>query len=193
MLRASGRPEPNWPNLKMTVLNILIYPDQRLRRIAQPVSVVDDQIRRYVDDMAQTMYAAPGIGLASIQVGIPKSIIVIDLSENQNNLNVLINPEILERRGQQIIEEGCLSFPGYFDEVKRSEWVRFRALNRDGVAYEKEAEGLFAACVQHELDHLNGKLFADYLSRLKQQRVRKYFEKQARVRKRERRQSFIAA
>ena len=177
----------------MTILNILIYPDQRLRKIADPVSVVDDQIRQYVDDMAETMYAAPGIGLASIQVGIPKSIIVIDLSENQSNLNVLINPEILERRGKQIIEEGCLSFPGYFDEVKRSEWIRFRALNRDGVEYEKEAEGLFAACVQHELDHLNGKLFADYLSRLKQQRVRKLFEKQARVRKRERRRSVAAA
>ena len=180
-------------NLKMAILDILIYPDQRLRRIAEPVTAVDDQIRRHVDDMAETMYAAPGIGLASIQVGIPKSIIVIDLSENQNSLNVLINPEIVARSGQQTIEEGCLSFPGYFDEVKRSEWVRFRALNRDGVEYEKEAEGLFAACVQHELDHLNGKLFADYLSRLKQQRVRRYFEKQARVRKREKRRSAVAA
>ncbi len=169
----------------MSILNILIYPDARLRKIAEPVTVVDDQIRKYIDDMAETMYAAPGIGLASIQVGILKSIIVIDLSTEQNDLQVLINPEVIDRQGVQIMEEGCLSFPGYFAEVKRSEWIRIRTLNLDGVEIEMEADGLLAACVQHEIDHLNGKLFADYLSRLKQQRVRRQFEKLARTRKKE--------
>ncbi len=178
---------------EMAILDILIYPDPRLRKIAEPVIEVDDQIRRCVDDMAQTMYAAPGIGLASIQVGIPKNIVVIDLSENRDDLNVLINPQIVDRGGQQIVEEGCLSFPGYFDEVSRSEWVRFKALGLDGEEYEKEVHGLFAACVQHELDHLNGKLFADYLSRLKQHRVKRQFEKRARTRKRAKARSAATA
>ena len=168
----------------MAILDILIYPDRRLRKIAQPVAVVDDQTRKHVDDMAETMYASNGIGLASIQVNIPKSIIVIDLSETKDRLKVLINPEIIAREGSQLIEEGCLSFPGYFEKVERSAWIRFRALDRDGNPFEMEATALFAACIQHEIDHLNGKLFADYLSRLKRERVKRQFEKQARIRKR---------
>ncbi len=176
----------------MAILDILIYPDPRLRKVAEPVAVVDDQIRQHVDDMIETMYAAPGIGLASIQVGIPHSIVVIDLSREQNDINVLINPEIIDRRGEHVMEEGCLSFPDYFEQVKRSEWIKFRALDRNGVEYEKEATDLFATCVQHELDHLNGKLFADYLSRLRQQRLKRHFEKRARTQKRERNRSAVA-
>ena len=169
----------------MTQRNILIYPDPRLRAVAKPVTQFDRELQREVDDMAGTMYAASGIGLAAIQVNIPKSIIVIDMSSTQNDLHVLVNPEILERKGEQEVEEGCLSFPDYFETVKRSRWIRFRAQDRTGSTYEMEAEDLLAACVQHEIDHLNGKLFADYLSRLKRERVKKQFEKQARLRKRE--------
>ncbi len=169
----------------MTTLKILIYPDPRLRNVAQPVVEFNDEIRQHVRNMAQTMYEAPGIGLASIQVGIPHSIVVIDTSEDKNDLKVLINPEIIDREGEQIIEEGCLSFPGYFTEIKRSRWIRFRAQDMDGAHYEMEADGLFAVCVQHELDHLTGKLFTDYLSRLKNQRIRKQFEKAAKLRRRE--------
>ena len=170
---------------EMTALKILIYPDSRLRKVARPVVDFDDGIRKNVSDMAETMYEAPGIGLASIQVGIPHSIVVIDTSENRNDLKVLINPEIIGREGEQLIEEGCLSFPGYFDTVKRSQWIRFRAQQTDGEPYEMEAEGLFAVCVQHEIDHLTGKLFTDYLSRLKNQRIKKHFEKAAKARRRE--------
>ena len=169
----------------MTALKILIYPDPRLRKVAQPVVNFDHEIRQHVQDMTHTMYEAPGIGLASIQVGIPHSIVVIDTSETKNDLKVLINPEIISREGEQIIEEGCLSFPGYFAEVKRSKWIRFRAQQQDGTPYEMEAEDLFAVCVQHEIDHLTGKLFTDYLSRLKAQRVRKQFEKAAKMRRRD--------
>ena len=169
----------------MAIRKILIYPDPRLRNVAEPVVAFNDDIRQYVQDMQETMYSAPGIGLASIQVAIPKSIVAIDISENRDDLKILINPEIIDREGGQFIEEGCLSFPGYFATVKRSSWIRFRAQNYDGELYEMEAENLFAVCVQHEIDHLTGKLFTDYLSRLKKQRVKKQFEKVAKIRKRE--------
>ncbi len=170
----------------MAVLKVLIYPDSRLRKIAQPVTKFDWELRNNVRNLAQTMYEAPGIGLASIQVGIPESIVVIDLSETQDELNVLINPEILECEGELRIEEGCLSFPGYFATVKRSQWIRYRAQTVNGKTYEKEAEDLFAVCVQHEIDHLTGKLFLDYMSRLRQQRVKKQFEKAAKIRQKKR-------
>lgn len=169
----------------MALLDILVYPDPRLRRVAQPVVNFNDEVCANVADMAETMYAAPGIGLASIQVGIPKSIVVIDVSRDSNDLHVLINPEIIDAAGEQVIEEGCLSFPGYYAEVKRAQWIRFRAQNVQGETYESEVEDLYATCVQHEIDHLSGKLFTDYLSRLKRQRVSRQFEKAARQRQRE--------
>ncbi len=169
----------------MALLDIIVFPDPRLRRVAKPVADFNTEIRAMVDDMAQTMYAAPGIGLSSIQVGIPFSIIVIDVSQGGQDLRVLINPEIIESRGEQLVEEGCLSFPGYFAEVKRAQWLRFRAQDADGTTYESEADELLAVCVQHEMDHLSGKLFTDYLSRLKRQRVAKQFRKVARLRQRE--------
>lgn len=153
--------------------------------MAKRVEVFDNEIQQIVNDMAETMYASNGIGLAAIQVNVPKSIIVVDMSSNQDELQVLINPEIIDRKDVQEVEEGCLSFPGYFETVKRSKWIRFRAQDGNGKEYEKEAEDMFAACVQHEIDHLSGKLFADYLSRLKRERVKRQFEKQARARKRE--------
>ena len=163
----------------MALREILIYPHPGLREVAQPVTEFNESIHEIVRDMADTMYHAPGIGLASIQVGIKKSVIVIDVSETKDNLNVLINPQIVDRKGEQIIEEGCLSFPGYFANVTRSQWIRYRAFDADGKSYEKEADGLLAVCVQHEIDHLNGTLFTDYLSRLKKHRVTKKFEKAA--------------
>ena len=165
----------------MALRTILHYPDPRLRQVAKPVEQVDDEIRALVDDMAETMYAAPGIGLAAIQVNVARRVVVIDLSETRDALRVLINPEILERDGQQVFEEGCLSVPGIFDEVERARHVRVRALDRDGQPYEIEADGLLATCIQHEIDHLDGKVFVDYLSRLKQTRIRKKLEKQERL------------
>jgi peptide deformylase len=165
----------------MALRSILHYPDPRLRQVAQPAPAVDDDIRRLVDDMAETMYAAPGIGLAAIQVDAPWRVVVIDVSETRNQLQVFINPMILEADGKQVFEEGCLSVPGVFDEVERSRRVRVRALDRDGQPFEIEAEGLLATCIQHEIDHLNGKVFVDYLSRLKQSRIRKKLEKHERL------------
>jgi peptide deformylase len=164
----------------MAIRTILHYPDPRLRQVARSVSTVDDEVRRLVDDMAETMYAAPGIGLAAIQINVAQRVVVIDLSETRNALQVFINPMIIERDGKQIFEEGCLSVPGIFDEVERSQHIRVRALNRDGQPFELEATGLLATCIQHELDHLDGKVFVDYLSRLKQTRIRKKLEKQER-------------
>jgi len=164
----------------MAQLDILVYPDSRLRRVAQPVVEFNDEIRQITSDMAETMYAEPGIGLASIQVGIAKSIIVIDVSRQASDLKVLINPVVIESSGEQIIEEGCLSFPGYFAEIKRARWIRFRAQDQDGAIFEEEADDWYAVCVQHEIDHLSGKLFTDYLSRLKRQRICRQFEKAAR-------------
>lgn len=165
----------------MAILNILRYPDARLRQIAQPVAAVDDGIRTLIDNMAETMYRAPGIGLAAIQVSVPKRVLVIDISEKRNSLEVFINPRIVERDGVQVMEEGCLSVPGIFEEVERSRRIRVRALDRNGQEFEREADGLLAVCIQHEIDHLDGKVFVDYLSRLKQDRIRKKLEKQERL------------
>ncbi len=162
----------------MAVLDILVYPDPRLRDIAEPVVRVDDNTRKLVDDMAETMYEAPGIGLAAIQVGVPKRVIIIDLSKDQSELQVFINPQIVERDGTQEIEEGCLSVPDVFAPVQRAEAILVRALNRDGDRFEMRAEGLLSVCIQHEIDHLDGKVFVDYLSRLKQERIRKRLQKQ---------------
>lgn len=160
---------------------ILHYPDPRLRRKAEPVTEVTDEIRTLVDDMAETMYHAPGIGLAAIQIGVAKRVVVIDLSEERNQLQVFINPEIRESEGEQILEEGCLSVPGVFEPVARAGRIRVSALDRNGKPFEIEAMGLLATCIQHEIDHLDGKVFVDYLSRLKQQRIRKKLEKHQRL------------
>lgn len=164
----------------MAVLNILRYPDPRLYKIAQPVERVDDSIRRLVRDMAETMYAAPGIGLAATQVDVHKRVIVIDTSDTRDQLVVLINPEILWREGEKECEEGCLSVPGVYDVVRRAERVAVRALDAEGRPFERVADGLLAVCVQHEMDHLEGKVFVDYLSRLKQARIRARMQKQLR-------------
>jgi peptide deformylase len=141
------------------------------------VSQVDAAVRRLVADMTETMYQAPGIGLAAVQVDVPLRVVVMDLSPERNALRVFINPEILARDGAQVMEEGCLSVPGIYDEVERARHIRMRALDADGQAFELEAEGLLATCIQHEIDHLDGKVFVDYLSRLKQNRIRKKLEK----------------
>ena len=161
----------------MARLEILHFPDERLRTRAAPVEVVDDDIRRLVDDMFETMYEAPGIGLAASQVNVHKRVVVIDISEEKNQPLVFINPEILAREGEEEMEEGCLSVPGIYDKVRRAERVRVRALDREGKPFEIEADGLLAVCIQHEIDHLDGKLFVDYLSNLKRQRIRKKLEK----------------
>ncbi len=165
----------------MAIRKILHYPDPRLRRQALPVDTVDDEIRTLIDDMAETMYQAPGMGLAAPQIDVSKRILVIDISEARNDLRVLVNPELLTQEGEQTMEEGCLSVPGVYEEVTRAEKVTVRALGRDGKPFELEADGLLATCVHHEIDHLNGKLFVDYLSQLKQQRVRKKLAKQQRL------------
>jgi len=165
----------------MALLPILRYPDTRLHKIAEQVAVVDDSIRQLVRDMSETMYTAPGIGLAATQVDVHKRVIVIDVSEDKSRLLVLINPEIVERNGEQVCEEGCLSVPGIFDKVVRAEHVRVRALNSDGESFELDADGLLAVCVQHEIDHLEGVVFVEHLSRLKQSRIRAKLEKQARI------------
>ena len=156
----------------MALLPILEFPDPRLYKIAEPVAVVTPDIRKLVRDMADTMYAAPGIGLAATQVDVHKRVIVIDTSETKNELLVLINPEIVWSEGDCENEEGCLSVPGYFDLVRRAERIRFRALDAEGEWYEREADELLAVCVQHEMDHLLGKVFIEYLSPLKQQRLK---------------------
>ncbi len=164
----------------MARLNVLHYPDSRLRKPALPVETVDASIRILVADMLETMYAAPGIGLAATQVNIQKRVIVMDLSEHKNQPRVFINPTVLERVGESEHEEGCLSVPGFYETVRRAEWVRASALDLDGEPFEIEAHGLLAVCIQHEIDHLDGKLFVDYLSTLKRDRIRKKLEKQAR-------------
>ena len=165
----------------MALREIVHYPDARLRRIAAPVSTVDDEIRALVDDMAQTMYHAPGIGLAAIQIDVPKRVIVLDISPERNALHIFINPKIVMRDGVHIMEEGCLSVPGIYETVQRAQHIRVSALDRAGNPFELEADGLLAVCIQHEIDHLDGKVFVDYLSRLKQQRIRKKLEKQQRL------------
>ncbi|KAA1175233.1 peptide deformylase [Photorhabdus heterorhabditis] len=161
----------------MPVLQILHYPDERLRTIAAPVEKVDAKIQSIIDDMFETMYAEEGIGLAATQVDIHQRIVVIDVSETRNERLVLINPELLEKSGETGIEEGCLSIPDQRALVPRAEKVRIRALNYDGQSFELQANGLLAICIQHEMDHLIGKLFVDYLSPLKRQRIRQKVEK----------------
>lgn len=160
---------------------ILHYPDPRLRQRAVPVRSVSERTRTLVDDMAETMYHAPGIGLAATQIGVLERVIVLDVSDERNDLRVFINPEILARDGMGVMEEGCLSVPGIFEEVARAQHVLVRALDREGHSFEMEANGLLAVCIQHEVDHLDGKVFVDYLSRLKQQRIRKRLEKHQRL------------
>ncbi len=164
----------------MAILDILHFPDPRLRNKAKPVPEVDDSVRRLVDDMFETMYEAPGIGLAAIQVNAAKRVVVIDISEEKNEPLCLVNPEIVAREGEEKMEEGCLSVPGIYEPVTRASWVRVRALNRDGEVFEMDADDLLAVCIQHEIDHLDGRLFVDYLSSLKRQRIRKRLEKENR-------------
>jgi peptide deformylase len=165
----------------MALLNILRYPDPRLHKVARPVERVDDAIRQLVKDMVETMYAAPGIGLAATQVDVHKQVIVIDVSDTRDQLVTLINPEIVWRSEEQKeCEEGCLSVPGVYETVTRSERIRVRALDADGKPFERDADGLLAVCIQHEMDHLRGKVFVEYLSRLKQSRIRAKLQKQLR-------------
>ncbi|GAB6043956.1 peptide deformylase [Endothiovibrio diazotrophicus] len=161
----------------MSILNVLHFPDPRLRNRAKPVEQVDAGIRRLIGDMFETMYDAPGIGLAATQVDVAKRVVVIDVSEEKDQPLALVNPEILERDGTEDHEEGCLSVPGIYEKVTRAERVKVRALDRDGNPFELEADGLLAICIQHEIDHLDGKLFVDYLSPLKRERIRKKLEK----------------
>jgi peptide deformylase len=165
----------------MAKLTILEFPDPRLRKKAEPVEVVDDELRAFIDDMFETMYAAPGIGLAATQVDFHRRLLVTDVSADKSEPHVLINPVILEKDGVTVTEEGCLSVPGYYEEVERASHVRVRCLDRDGEEVEMEAEGLLAVCIQHEIDHLDGKLFVDYLSEAKRGRIRKRLEKDRRL------------
>ena len=165
----------------MALLPILRYPDPRLHTHAQAVESVTDDIRQLIADMAETMYEAPGIGLAATQVNVHRRVVVIDVSEDQSALMALINPEILERAGEQVCEEGCLSVPGVYEKVARSERVRVRALNAKGEPFELEAEGLLAVCIQHEIDHLDGKVFVEYLSALTLSRIKGKLAKKARI------------
>ena len=169
----------------MAKLKILEFPDPRLRKKAQPVAAVDDALRRLIDDMLETMYDAPGIGLAATQVDVHRRLLVADVSAEKDEPWVLINPAILQKDGLEISEEGCLSVPGYFEEVERAEHVRVRYQDREGEEIEGDFDGLLAICVQHEIDHLDGKLFVDYLSEAKRQRIRKRLEKDRRHRHQE--------
>jgi len=166
----------------MAILDILNYPDPRLYTVAKPVKEVDATIKRLIDDMAETMYDAPGIGLAATQVDVHQQIIIIDISEDKNQLQVFINPKITSSTGSQDYEEGCLSVPGIYDMVTRAEKIKVEALNRDGKAFTLEAEGLLAVCIQHEMDHLLGKVFVQYLSPLKQTRIKNKMQKRQRGR-----------
>ena len=164
----------------MALLNIMRYPDASLHKAAAPATVFDDGLKKLVSDMAETMYAAPGIGLAATQVDVHKQVIVIDASERRDSLIVLVNPVILEANGVSDIEEGCLSVPGIYELVERAERVKVRAYDQYGHAFTLEAQGLLAVCIQHEMDHLQGKVFVEYLSQLKQQRIRARLAKQLR-------------
>ena len=166
----------------MTRLTILEYPDPRLRTRATPVAHVDDTIRHLIDDLLETMYAAKGVGLAATQVNVHLRVLVADVSEEKNTPLVFVNPEIVARADVGTMQEGCLSVPGFFEDVDRAHQVRVRALGRDGKPFEMDAAGLLAVCVQHEMDHLEGKLFVDYLSELKRTRIRKKLEKDQRQR-----------
>lgn len=161
----------------MAILDILNYPDPRLYTVARPVLEVDSKIQRLIDDMAHTMYEAPGIGLAATQVNVHQQIIVIDISESKNNLQVFINPVIKAKAGTQEYEEGCLSVPGIYETVTRAESLVIQALDRNGESFTLEADGLMAVCIQHEMDHLLGKVFVQYLSPLKQNRIKTKMQK----------------
>jgi peptide deformylase len=165
----------------MAILNILHYPDPRLRQKAQPVAVVDESIKKLIDNMLETMYQAPGIGLAATQVNVAKQVVVIDISEDRSSPLVLINPEVIARQGIAESEEGCLSVPEIFEPITRAAEIIVRYLDREGQEREIQAQDLLATCIQHELDHLTGKLFIDYLSNLKRNRIRKKMEKQQRL------------
>ena len=165
----------------MAILDILEYPDPLLRNKAQPVNSVDDKVRKLISDMFETMYAAPGIGLAANQVNVIKRVIVIDLSEHKDQPLCLINPVLIGSSGTQKCEEGCLSVPGIYADVERASEIRVSAMDRNGEPFELDADEMLAVCIQHEMDHLEGKLFVDYLSPLKRQRVRKKLEKQQRA------------
>jgi peptide deformylase len=166
----------------MTRLTILEYPDPRLRTIAQPVQTVDDELRTLVDDMLETMYASKGIGLAATQVNVHRRLLVADVSEGQDQPMVFVNPEIVSREEVDVHQEGCLSVPGIYEDIERAQRIRVKALGRDGQPFEMDVDGLLAICVQHEIDHLDGKLFVDYLSELKRQRIRKKLEKERKLR-----------
>lgn len=164
----------------MAILNILRYPDVRLHKVAQPVTVFDATLRTLVQDLTETMYAAPGVGLAATQIDLHKQVIVVDVSDRRDSPVVLVNPEIVEAFGVSDIEEGCLSVPGIYEAVERAERVRVRAFDQFGKSFTLEAQGLLAVCIQHEMDHLKGKVFVEYLSPLKQQRIRAKLAKQLR-------------
>lgn len=166
----------------MTKLVILEYPDPRLRKKAEPVAAVDDAVRQFANDLLDTMYAANGVGLAATQVDVHKRIIALDVSEARDQPLVLINPEILKSEGNAVNEEGCLSLPGIYDKLARATNIRVRALGRDGRPFELDADGLLAVCIQHEMDHLEGKVFVDYLSELKRQLIRRRLEKERKQR-----------
>lgn len=167
----------------MAKLEILEYPDPRLRTIAKPVKTFDKNLQTLIDDMFETMYDAPGIGLAATQIDVHKQLIVMDLSEDKNEPHVFINPELTVLEGDpEKMQEGCLSVPGFYEDVERIEHVLIKALDRNGEPFELEATGLLAVCIQHEMDHLNGKLFVDYLSALKRNRIKKKLEKQHKAR-----------
>ena len=166
----------------MAILNILHFPDPRLRIKAKPIATVTEAHRVLAADMLETMYAAPGIGLAATQVGVDQRLIVVDVSDHGDQPQVFINPELLSKEGTEVMQEGCLSVPGVYEEVERAERVRVRAMGLDGQVREFDADGLLAVCIQHEIDHLDGKLFVDYLSDLKRQRIRKRIEKEERER-----------
>ncbi len=165
----------------MALRNILHYPDPRLRTVARPVESFDDNLRTLVADMAETMYAAPGIGLAATQVDVHQRIIIIDFSPDQTGLHTFINPQLIDLHGETVTEEGCLSVPGIFDNVPRAERVRVKAMDTNGKPFELETDGMLAVCIQHEIDHLDGKVFVDYLSPLKQQRIGKKMQKRQRI------------
>jgi len=165
----------------MARLTVLHFPDPRLRQQALPVAAVDESVRTLAQDMLETMYAEGGIGLAAIQVGVSRRVVVMDLSEARDEPLVLVNPEVLAAEGSEEMQEGCLSVPGFYETVRRAERIHFRYTNLDGEVMEGETDGLFAVCFQHELDHLDGKLFIDYLSPLKRQRIRKKLEKQEKL------------
>ena len=165
----------------MAIREILNYPDPRLRTVAKPVEVFDDSIRTLVADMAETMYSAPGIGLAATQIDVHQRVIVIGITPDKSDLKVFVNPQLTDLQGDTVTEEGCLSVPGVYDNVNRAERIHIKAMDQNGKTFEMEAEDLLAVCIQHEIDHLEGKVFVDYLSPLKQQRIGKKLQKRQRV------------